>query len=167
MQDICLSFTDEAESLPILYTVIQEPIYDYVPIEGQFKQVYTYTYVLPSTGQTQEYQSTYVLTEVNDDYLPFLEEGETVPLTLIKTETIQDTEYKQVGTKDVLTPNYQNISVIGTVYQRPPIPTPDDYVPIPYPPPNYGVNIRLLDGEDIEPLRPYIVELTDPIRVWA
>ena len=167
MQDICLSFTDEAQSIPILYTTVQEPIYDYVPIDGQFKQVYTYTFVNPTTGQTQEYQTTYVLTEVNDEYLPFLEEGETVKLTLIKTETIQDTEYKQVGTKDVLTPNYQNISVLGTVYQRPPIPTPDDYVPIPYPPPNYGVNIRLLDGEDIEPLRPYIVELTDPIRVWA
>ena len=167
MQDICLSFQDEAESLPILYTTVQEPIYDYVPIEGQFEQVYTYTFVNPTTGQTEEYQTTYVLTEVNDEYLPFLEEGVVVPLTLVKTETIQDTEYAQVGTKDVLQPNYQNISVLGTVYQRPPEPTPEDYVPIPYPPPNYGVNIRLLDGEDIEPLRPFIVEPKNPIRVWA
>ena len=167
MQDLCLSFIDEEQALPILYTVIQKPIYDYVPIEGQFKQVYTYTYVRPSTGQTQEYQTTYVLTEVNDEYLPFLEEGETVPLTLIKTETIQDTEYAQVGTKDVLTPNYQNISVIGTVYKRPPIPTPDDYVPEPYPAPNWGVNVLLLDNEDIEPLRPYICEPKNPVRVWA
>ena len=167
MQDICLSFTDEAESLPILYTVIQEPIYDYVPIEGQFKQVYTYTFVSPSTGQTEEWWSVNTMTELTDEYLFSLEEGQTVPLTLIKTETIQDTEYKQVGTKDVLTPNYQNISVIGVVYKRPPIPTPDDYVPEPYPAPNWGVNIRLLDDEDIEPLQPYIVEPRKPVRVWA
>jgi hypothetical protein len=167
MQDIYLSFQNEAESLPILYTTVQEPIYDYVPIEGQFEQVYTYTYVNPTTGQTQEYQTTYVLTEVNDDYLPFLEEGETVPLTLVKTETIQDTEYKQVGTKDFLTPNYQNISVIGVVYKRAPKILPPDYEPEPYPAPNWGVNVLLLDGEDIEPLKPYIVEPKNPIRVWA
>ena len=109
MQDICLSFTDEAESLPILYTII--------PTE----------YELDEQGQ---------------------------PTEIVKTESY-------------LQPNYQNISVIGTVYQRPPIPTPDDYEPIPYPPPNYGVNIRLLDDEDIEPLKPYIVEPKNPVRVWA
>jgi len=64
-------------------------------------------------------------------------------------------------------PNYQNIDVIGILYQRPPEPTPEDYVPIPYPPPNYGVNIRLLDDENIEPLKPYMVYPENPIRVWA
>ena len=162
MQDICLSFTDEAESLPILYTIVQKPIYDYVPIEGQFKQVYTYTYVSPSTGENVEYKSSDVLTELDEDYI-----GEVLPLTLIKTETIQDTEYAQVGTKDVLTPKYQNIDVIGVVYKRPPVPTPEDYVPEPYPAPNYGVNIRLLDDEDKTPLEPYIVEPRKPVRVWA
>jgi hypothetical protein len=44
---------------------------------------------------------------------------------------------------------------------------PPDYEPQPYPPPNYGVNILLLDGEDIEPLKPYMVYPKDPIRVWA
>jgi len=109
MQDIYLAFTDEAESLPILYTI--------VPTE----------YELGKTGK---------------------------PTKTVKTESY-------------MTPNYQNISVIGTVYQRPPEPTPKDYVPIPYLAPNYGVNIRLLDDEDIEPLRPYMVYPTDPIRVWA
>ena len=162
MQDLCLSFQDEAESLPILYTIVQKPIYDYVPIEGQFKQVYTYTYVSPSTGENVEYKSSDVLTELDEDYI-----GEVLPLTLIKTETIQDTEYAQVGTKDVLTPKYQNIDVIGVVYKRPPVPTPEDYVPEPYPAPNYGVNIRLLDDEDKTPLEPYIVEPRKPVRVWA
>jgi hypothetical protein len=53
------------------------------------------------------------------------------------------------------------------VYQRPFTPTPDDYVPIPYPAPNYGVNIRLLDGEDIEALKPFLVQPKDPMRIWA
>ena len=109
MQDICLSFQDEAKSLLILYTI--------VPTEFE----------LDENGK---------------------------PTEIVKTESY-------------LIPNYQNISVLGTVYQRPPIPTPEDYEPIPYPPPNYGVNIRLLDDEDIEPLKPYMVYLTDPIRVWA
>ena len=109
MQDICLSFIDEEQSLPILYTLI------------------------PTEYETDE----------NDQ-----------PTEVVKTESY-------------LQPNYQNISVIGTVYQRPPIPTPDDYEPIPYPPPNWGVNIRLLDDEDIEPLKPYTVEPNNPIRVWA
>jgi len=109
MQDLYLSFTDEAQSLPILYTII--PTEFEVDADGN-------------------------------------------PTEVVKTESY-------------MTPNYQNISVIGTVYQRPPIPTPDDYEPIPYPPPNYGVNIRLLDDEDIEPLKPFIVEPKNPIRVWA
>jgi hypothetical protein len=109
MQDICLSFQDEAESIPILNTII--------PTE----------YELDENGK---------------------------PTEIVKTESY-------------LQPNYQNISVIGTVYRQAPIPTPDDYEPIPYPSPNYGVNIRLLNDEDIEPLRPYIVEPRKPVRVWA
>jgi hypothetical protein len=108
MQDIYLSFTDEAESLSILYTI--------VPTE----------YELDKTGK---------------------------PTKTVKTESY-------------LQPNYQNISVIGTVYQRAPIPLPDNYEPIPYPSPNYGVNIRLLDDEDIEPLKPYIIQPKNPIRIW-
>jgi hypothetical protein len=109
MQDLYLAFTDEAESLPILYTII--PTEFEVDADGN-------------------------------------------PTEVVKTESY-------------MTPNYQNISVLGTVYQRPPIPTPEDYVPVPYPPPNYGVNVLLLDGEDITPLQPYLVYPKDPIRVWA
>ena len=64
-------------------------------------------------------------------------------------------------------PNYQNIDIIGIVYKKPPTPTPINYVPEIYPAPNWGVNIRLLDDEDIEPLKPYIVTPVNPIRVWG
>ena len=109
MQDLCLSFTDEAESIPVLYT--------FIPTE----------YEIDEQGQT--------------------------------TETIKTESYR--------IPNYQNISIIGTVYKPAPIPSQDNYEPIPYPAPNYGVNIRLLDDENIEPLQPYIVEPRKPVRVWA
>jgi len=109
MQDLCLSFQDEAESLPILYTII--------PTEF----------------------------ELDENNQP--------------TEIVKNESYLQ--------PNYQNISVIGVVYKKAPIPTPEDYEPEPYPSPNWGVNIRLLDDENIEPLQPYIVEPRKPVRVWA
>lgn len=67
------------------------------------------------------------------------------------------------------TPNYQNISVLGTVYEPAPEPVPEGYVPVPYPAPNYGVNVRLVEGvEDPAPLLPYSVQPTPfPQRVWA
>jgi hypothetical protein len=66
-------------------------------------------------------------------------------------------------------PNYQNIDVIGTVYQPPtkPISMDEEYIPVPYPAPNFGVNIRLMDDEDIEPLKPFIIQPKHPVRVWA
>jgi hypothetical protein len=109
MQDIYLTFIDEAQSIPILYTIVPEE------------------YELDANGN---------------------------PTDVVVTEAY----YK---------PNYENISTIGTVYMRQPKILPPDYEPQPYPPPNYGVNILLLDGEDIEPLRPYMVYPKDPVRVWA
>ena len=93
---------------------------------------------------------------MQDIYLSFTDEAESLPIL-----------YTIVPDKSEITPKYQNISVIGIVYQRPPEPTSTDYVPIPYIAPNYGVNIRLLENEDIEPLRPYMVEINNPIRIWA
>ena len=67
------------------------------------------------------------------------------------------------------TPKYQNISVLGTVYEPAPEPTPEGYVPVPYPAPNYGVNVRLVEGvEDPAPLLPYSVDPRPfPQRIWA
>jgi hypothetical protein len=97
---------------------------------------------------------------MQDIYLSFQDEKEALSIlyTYVSMEYEIESYFK---------PNYQNISIIGTVYQRPPEPTLEDYVPIPYPAPNFGVNIRLLDDEDIEPLKPYIIEPKHPIRVWA
>jgi hypothetical protein len=99
-----------------------------------------------------------------DIYLSFTDEAE-ANLVLYSINVTIDADNSVVEEEKI--PKYQNIDVIGTVYQRPPEPTPEDYVPQPYPAPNYGVNIRLLDGEDIEPLKPYIIQPKNPVRIWA
>jgi hypothetical protein len=109
---------------------------------------------------------------MQDIYLSFIDEAEanSVLYATVPTEYELDVDGKPTDVVKIeahLQPNYQNISVIGTVYQRPPEPTPKDYVPIPYPAPNFGVNIRLMEDEDIEPLKPYIVQPKHPVRVWA
>ena len=109
---------------------------------------------------------------MQDIYLAFQDESEAnlVLYAIIPTEyesgkTGKPT--KTIKTESYGIPKYQNIDVIGTVYQPPPEIVLEDYVPIPYPAPNFGVNIRLMDDEDIEPLKPYIIEPKHPIRVWA
>ena len=103
---------------------------------------------------------------MQDIYLSFQDETEanSVLYTFIPATLDENGEIVAEG---YLTPNYQNIDVIGVVYKRPPVPTPEDYVPEPYPAPNWGVNIRLLDGENMEPLSSFIVNPKQPIRVWA
>jgi hypothetical protein len=65
-------------------------------------------------------------------------------------------------------PNYQNIDILGTVYLPAPDPLPEDYVPVPYPAPNYGVNVLVVDGEDSAPLQAYAVQPSPfPQRVWS
>ena len=49
-----------------------------------------------------------------------------------------------------------------------PEPAPDGYVRVPYPAPNYGVNVLVLDDEDATPIEQYAVN-PEPYaqRVWA
>ena len=94
-------------------------------------------------------------------YLSFQDEAEAN--SVLYTTTV-DEKGEIVST----TPNYQNINYLGTVYEPAPIPTPDDYVPVPYPAPNYGVNVLVLDGEDSSPLVPYSVQPSPfPQRIWG
>ena len=94
-------------------------------------------------------------------YLSFQDEAEAN--SVLYTTTV-DEQGEVVST----TPNYQNIDVLGVVYEPAPDPTPEGYVPVPYPAPNYGVNVLVLDGEDSAPLVPYSVQPQPyPQRVWA
>jgi hypothetical protein len=88
--------------------------------------------------------------------------------TTVTPETLD--EEGNVITEEIitLTPNYQNIDVLGVVYEPAPNPVPEDYVPVPYPAPNYGVNVLVLEGEDATPILPYSVQPSPyPQRVWS
>lgn len=102
-----------------------------------------------------------------DFYLAFADEAEakSVLYTVTPEEVDEDGNViAEAGTK----PNFQNIDVIGTVYEPRPDDAPDDYEPVPYPAPNYGVNVRLIEGEDGSTLGPFAVETKPfPQRVWA
>jgi hypothetical protein len=104
-------------------------------------------------------------------YLAF--ENEAQANSVLYTTTITSATLDEDGnvvTEEVitLTPNYANINYLGTVYKPAPIPTPDDYVPVPYPAPNYGVNVLVLEGEDTSSIEPYSVQPQPfPQRVWA
>ena len=94
-------------------------------------------------------------------YLSFQDEAEAN--SVLYTTTV-DEQGEIVST----TANYQNIDVLGVVYEPAPEPIPEDYVPIPYPAPNYGVNVLVLDGEDTSLIEPYAVQPSPyPQRVWA
>jgi hypothetical protein len=103
-------------------------------------------------------------------YLSFADEAQatSVLYTTTTTPAVIDNDGKEISPEVItITPNYANISVLGTVYKPAPIPTPDDYVPVPYPAPNWGVNVLVIDGEDATPILPYAVEPTLPQRIWA
>ena len=104
-------------------------------------------------------------------YLSFTdaEQANSVLYTTTVTAETLDEEGNIITEASVqVTPNYANIDVIGTVYRPAPEPMPEDYVPVPYPAPNYGVNVLVLDTEDASPLLPYAVQPSPyPQRVWA
>jgi hypothetical protein len=62
--------------------------------------------------------------------------------------------------------NYANIDTLGVLYERQEVTDPDN-PPEPVPLPGWHVNVRVVDGEDAEPLQAYEVHPTVPRRVWA
>lgn len=59
------------------------------------------------------------------------------------------------------TPNFQNVDVVGTIFD-----TTDPENPVPYD--GWHANVRLVVGaEDATPLLPFVVHPRHPRRVWA
>jgi hypothetical protein len=99
-----------------------------------------------------------------DLYLKFTDEAQaqSVLYTQVPTEWNEEGEptawYSQ--------PNYANIDTIGVIYE----PMPD---PLPEPPPEpvamegWHVNVRVVAGEDAEPLQQFSVVPQSPRRVWG
>lgn len=64
-------------------------------------------------------------------------------------------------------PNYQNIDVLGILTEGGQWDEEGNEVVAPTVIDGWHVNIRLIEGEDAEPLLPYLVTPSNPRRVWA
>ena len=107
-----------------------------------------------------------------DLYLAFPDQA-AADAVLYHTATVRDyarelTEEEQAlgadnfAIKHIEVANYANIDTLGVLYERQ-----DDPEAEPIPIPGWHINIRLVDGEDSEPLLAYEVHPTVPRRVWA
>jgi len=99
-----------------------------------------------------------------DLYLLFADEAEAN--AILYTEV--PTEFNEEGEPIAWTtqPNYQNIDTLGILYVEQPIPDPENPPP-PIPEFGWHINVRLVEGEDGEPLYPFEVHPVVPRRIWA
>ena len=105
-----------------------------------------------------------------DFYLKFASEEEARTVLYTVTPAVLNEE-GEVVTEETVKPNYQNIDVLGTLYERPPVDAPEDapedYVPVEIP--GWHVNVRVMADEDGSPLEPYRVDPEPQVwrRVWG
>lgn len=99
----------------------------------------------------------------NDKYLRFDNEAAAKAVLYTTTPAVMVDGVETVP--EQVTPNYRNIDVLGTIYEKAPEPVPEDYVPIQVE--GYHCNVRVVEGEDALILEPYSVQPTNPRRVWA
>jgi len=92
-------------------------------------------------------------------YLKFTDEAEA--LSVLYTTVLEQDE-EGVIVQASVTPNYANISTIGTIYEAAPEDAPEGYVPVPY----EGWHVNVLAEESPE-LVQYQVFPVVPMRVWG
>jgi len=151
MIDLHLKFDTEAEAAAVLYTALPAEI----RIEKMVNAtVYLMQGEIDEDGDRENYTTTdapkkgdVVLDSWNEDRPEFSYETQTQ-----------------------LVPNYANIDTIGLIY-KPTGTTLTDGEGNEYPEmaaiSGWHVNVRLMNGEDAEPLEAYRVQVANPMRVWA
>ena len=106
---------------------------------------------------------------MSDFYLKYADEAESIDNLYAKKEEviIEEGEEIIILVPDLSKPLFANIDVIGTIYE----PQPD---PLPEPPPEpvaydgWFVNVRVVSGENSEPLMPFSIDPQPyPMRVWG
>ena len=100
-----------------------------------------------------------------DMYLKFSDEPQANSILY----TVHPAEVDEDGTVIVeayTTQNYQNIDVLGILYEKQDIPDPEN-PPTPIPMEGWHVNVRLVEGENAAPLESFKVEPVLPRRVWG
>ena len=110
---------------------------------------------------------------MNDLYLKFADkaQADSVLYTTTPVLAVVDTEGNVItpAGEDIVTPNFANIDVIGTIY-RPTgeVETVDGMeVPVMAALDGYHVNVRAVDGEDTSALTSFAVVPSVPMRVWG
>ena len=110
---------------------------------------------------------------MNDFYLRFADkaQADSVLYTTTPVLAVVDTEGNVItpAGEDIVTPNFANIDVIGTIY-RPTgeVETVDGMeVPVMAALEGYHVNVRAVDGEDTSALTSFAVVPSVPMRVWG
>ena len=110
---------------------------------------------------------------MNDLYLKFADkaQADSVLYTTTPVLAVVDTEGNVItpAGEDIVTPNFANIDVIGTIY-RPTgeVETVDGMeVPVMAALDGYHVNVRAVDGEDTSALTSFAVVPSVPCRIWG
>ena len=110
---------------------------------------------------------------MNDLYLKFADkaQADSVLYTTTPVLAVVDMEGNVITSagEDIVTPNFANIDVIGTIY-RPTgaVETVDGMeVPVMAALEGYHVNVRAVDGEDTSALTSFAVVPSVPMRVWG
>ena len=100
-----------------------------------------------------------------DKYLKFTDEPQAQSVLYTEVPTKWDDEGNVLETEP--RPNYANIDTIGVIYEPQEIVDPEN-PPEPVPYDGWFVNVRVVAGEDAEPLMPYSIDPQPyPMRVWA
>jgi hypothetical protein len=98
---------------------------------------------------------------MNDYYLKFSDEA-AANAVLFTSVAAQLDEEGNVVVEASETPNYANVSVIGTMYEQAPEEAPEGYVPVALE--GWHVNVRAEASPELEQ---YQVFPAVPMRVWA
>ena len=100
-----------------------------------------------------------------DLYLKFDTEAQATEYLYTQVPTEYDEEGEPIAWYSQ--PNFANIDTIGTIYEPMPDPMPEP-PPEPVPMEGWHVNVRVIAGEDAEPLEPFSIDPQPyPMRVWG
>ena len=102
---------------------------------------------------------------MTDYYLKFASEDEAKAVLYTVTPAVLDEE-GEVVSEETEKANYANIDVLGVLYEKQEIVDPEN-PPEPIPMDGWHVNVRVVDGEDGEPLKAYAVVPANPRRIWG